>query len=65
METATVGGVVVPGFGFVSDHAIGKAVVEIALELDGTEYDALRTTTAAVIERAVFIQSDMDNHKEE
>ena len=60
----TVGGAVVPGFGVVSDYAIGKAIGEIALELSGSGDDMLRISTAAVLARAVSIQSDMDNHKE-
>ena len=65
MEPDTVGGAVVPGFGVVSDYAIGKAIAEIALELSESGDDMLRISTAAVIERAVSIQSDMDKHKEE
>ena len=61
----TVGGAVVPGFGFVSDYAIGKAIGEIAIELDSAGDDTLRISTAAVLDRAVSIQSDMDNHNEQ
>ena len=54
-------GVVIEDFGFVSDYAIRLAVTHIVTEAAESGVERGEFTHAEVMERAMAIQSDLDN----
>ena len=60
-DTNTTGGVIIEGFGFVSDYAIGLAVTHIVTEAHEAGLTEGEFNHAEVMERAMAIQSDLDN----